>query len=286
VKKRTLSNIVLLLVAASLAIYIATAPDKVEHLDLKPLSNENPRSVSRIRLELGANRTIELRRADGSWRLVEPMGIAANDFRINTLLRVLEAPVHARIDASAQDLARFGLVSPQARILLDDKEILFGDTEPIRGRRYLLYDGKVALIDDAYFSHLNSSAANYVDPALLGDDPSLRSIALPDRRIYRINDNRHLDSGEDNASADSITQLANTWRQAQATAVRPYERSLPWDGAIEVELADRKMRFDVARTKYELILGRPELGIQYHVTKGAGARLLGIEAADASKPLP
>ncbi|MCK5363980.1 MAG: DUF4340 domain-containing protein, partial [Gammaproteobacteria bacterium] len=167
-RKRTLSNIVLLAAATSLAIFIAITPEKEERLVLEPLGNENPRSVSRIRLELGGGEIIELRRTDSTWQLVDPIHITANDFRVNALLRVLEAPVHARIDPGDQQLAPFGLAPARARALLDGEEILFGNTEPIHGRRYLLYNGKIALVDDTYFSHLSSSAANYVHPALLG----------------------------------------------------------------------------------------------------------------------
>lgn len=279
-RKRTLSNIVLLVVAASLAVFIVIAPDKVERLEHDPLSSENPRAISHVRLELAAGEAIELMRVDGSWHLLEPMRIAANDFRIKTLLRVLAAPVRLRIDASAQQLARFGLVSPRARMLLDGKEILFGDTEPIHGRRYLLYNGEIVLVDDNYFSHLSSSAANFVDPALLGPDPNLQSIELPSMRIYRHAGDWRLDSDDPNVSADEITRLVDSWRGAQATAVRPYEQSLDWNGEIRVKLADGSMAFDLARTEYELILGRAELGIQYHLTKATGARLLGLKSSD------
>ena len=279
-RKRTLSNIVLLVIAAGLAIFIAIAPEEEEAealVVLEPLSGENPRAVSRIRLEPSAGGTIELRRTDGTWDLVDPMHIAANDFRVNALLRVLEAPVHARIDSDGQQLGRFGLAPAQARILLDDKEILFGVTEPIHGRRYLFYDGRVALVDDTYFSHLSSSAANYVNPALLGRDPHLQSILLPDLRLYRQSDKWRMDSDNGNASDEAVARLADTWRHAQATAVRPYEQSLDWSDVIVVELADGGMRFDLAHTEFELILGRADLRIQYHVTKGAGARLLNIK---------
>ena len=36
----------------------------------------------------------------------------------------------------------------------------------------------------------------------------------------------------------------------------------------------------VARTEYEVILGRRDLGIQYHLTKGTGAELLDVAPAD------
>lgn len=276
-KKRTLTNIVLLLVAAGLATVIATAPEKAERPHLEPLTHENPRSVSHVRLELGEAGAIELRRTESGWRLVDPIRIAANDFRVNALLRVLEAPVHARIDVSAQELGRFGLARPRARVLLDGAEILFGDIEPINGRRYLLFAGKVALVDDRYFSHLSSSAANYVDPALLGSDPRLRSITLPGIRLYRDAGNWRVDPDDGRMSADDITRLVDAWRHAQATAVRPLEPSLPWSGEVLVELADGSVRFNVARTEYEVILGRADLAVQYHLTKGNGARLLGSE---------
>jgi len=280
VKRRTLSNIVLLVVAASLTIFIVTRPDKVARPELEPLSHENPRSISHIRLELAAGSVIEVRRMDGAWHLIEPVRIAANDFRINGLLRVLNAPVHARIDAGTQQLKRFGLATPQARALFDGKKVLFGDTDAIHGRRYVLFDGKIALVDDNFFSHLSASAANYVNPALLGRDPILQEIVLPGIRVYRQTGDWHLESSGANASAESIERLINTWTHAQATAVRPYESSLDWNDVIRVELADGPIQFDLARTKYELILGRPDMGIQYHVTKGTGERLLSLTIPD------
>jgi hypothetical protein len=265
VKSRTFINVALLALAAGLAIVIALSPGEGGGgVILEPLSDADPRAVSRVRLETDAGGTIALQRSEGAWNLVEPIAIAANDFRIDTLLGVLEAPVHARIDADSGQLEQFGLAVPQARIRFDQDEILFGNTEPIHGRRYLLYEGRVALIDDAFFSHLSSSAANYVNPSLLGRDPSPRGIRLSKER----------------AAADDVTDLAEAWRNAQATAVRPFEPSLQWAEEIVVESADGELRFDVARTKYEIILGRRDLGIQYHLTKSAGARLLDSPSPD------
>ena len=275
-RQRALINIVLLVVVAGLAAFIALAPDQEPRLDLEPLSNEDPHAFSRVRLDPGAGETIELRRADGVWQLVVPMRIAANDFRVNALLGVLRAPVHARIDVPPEEYHRFGLAPAKARVLLDKKEILFGDTEPIHTRRYLLYDGGVALVDDAYFSHLSSSAANYVNLALLGRDPNPRNILLPDLRVYRDAGVWHLESENTQAGPDSITKLVDAWRHTQATAVRPYEQSLDWNESIRVQLDEGELHFDLARTEYELILGRKDLGIQYHVTKSTGTRLLDI----------
>lgn len=279
-KRRTLTNLTLFMVVAGLAAFIVFVPERETRVAREALSDENPRAVSRIRLELDQGDTIELRRGGGVWKLVDPMRIAANDFRVNTLLGVLRAPVHARIETSPDELARFGLASPQARLLLDGKEILFGDTEAIHGRRYLLYEGVVALVDDAYFSHLSSSAANYVHPALLGRDPSPRIIVLPGLRVHRDGEEWRLDPADAKVSAESVAMLAGAWRNAKATAVRPYEPTLDWSGEVHVKLADGDLSFDLARTEYELILGRPELGIQYHLTKGTGARLLSLSPAD------
>ncbi len=279
-RRRTLTNVALLLVAAGLAVFIALRPDNPPDVELEPLSNENPRAVSRIRLKLGTGATMELRRYDGVWDLIDPIRIAANDIRVQALSRVLEAPVYWRIDFAPQRLAQFGLAPPRARLLLDGTEILFGDTEPLYGRRYLLYDGKVAMVGDTFFSPLSASPANYVNLAPLGRDPQLRAIFLSDVRVFQDAGDWRLDSDDGKVAAESITRLVDAWRYARATAVRPYEPSLDWNDVIRVVLTDGILRFDLARTEYELILGRPDLGIQYHLTKSAGERLLGFASPD------
>lgn len=236
-------NVVLLVVAAGLAALIVVVPEEEEAPALEPLTRGSTEEIFSIRIEKAGEETIALRRRDGAWDLVEPLAMDANDFRVNTLLGVLSAPVHAWIDAKPSELHRFGLSSPLARILLNDDAILFGTTEPIHGRRYLLHDGRIALVDDAYFSHLSSSAANYVNPKPLGRDAE---------------------------GAD----VPESWRNASATAVRPYEPGLDWSEQIAVKVGADERIFDVARTEYEVVLARPELGIQYHLTRAAGERLL------------
>lgn len=279
-RSRALVNVVLLAVAVTLAALIAFAPGDEDGPALQPLTDANPRAVSRVMLETEAGEPIVLRRSEGTWDLVDPLVIAANDLRVNSLLGVLGAPVHLRIDADRDALGHFGLATPRARLLLDSKEILFGDTEPIHGRRYLLYDGRVALVDDAYFSHLASSAANYVLPAPLGREPRPRSIRLPHFRVYRDVDGWRVGPEDAPLTADGIERIVNAWRSAQATAVRRLEPDLPWSGEIVVDSDDDRLRFDIARTEYEIILGRRDLGIQYHLTKSVGSRLLGALPSD------
>lgn len=270
-------NLALLAFVAGLAVFIALAPEDDAPEPLEKLSSENPHDVSHIRLHLDAGKTIELRRSNGAWRLIEPIRAAANAFRIDTLLSVLGAPVHLRIDAPPGSLPRYGLQPPRARLELDDVEILFGDTEPIHGRRYLLFDDRVALVDDAYFSHLASSAANYVDPILLEGNAHPVRIELPGLVLYRDGDVWQPAPMDSKIGDDDIKKVVKAWERAQATAVRPFEPSLDWSDSIRIELSGSDLAFDLARTEYEIILGRRDLGIQYHFTKSAGARLLGTK---------
>lgn len=275
-RTRTLTNVVLLLVAAVLAAVIAFAPRDGDEPTREPLTRADPRAVSRIVLETGSGERVELRRTDGEWDLVTPLAMAANEFRVSALLGVLAAPVHLRIDAAKDTLARYGLASPRGRVMLGEHEILFGDTEPINGRRYLLHDDTVALVDDAFFSHLDASAASYVHPAPLGRDPSPRDIRLPGARVYRDGGDWRVEPGDAALPAAELARLAEAWSQAQAIAVRPYDPGLEWRDEIVIEDRDGQLRFDVARTEYEVILGRRNAGIQYHLTGAAGARLVDL----------
>jgi hypothetical protein len=274
VNRRTLLNAVLAAIVVGLAVVIVLVPEDEPGPELETLTGLDPGGISRVRLERADGDAISIHRTDDGWSLGSPLEIAANDFRVMALVGVVAAPVHGRFRLGDAELVRFGLSPPRARLLLDDREILFGDTESLHGRRYLKHGGQVYLVDDAYFSHLSARAANYVHPAPLGPRAELNELRIPGLHLFRRSDRWQVEPPTALTSADQVVTLVDFWRNAQATSVRPYDEKLPWLEAVEARLADETLRFGLARTEFELILGRPDLGIQYHLTKSSGEKLL------------
>ena len=277
--RRTLVNLALLLVAAGLAAFIALAPREVAEPQPVPLTAIDAAAVSRLEMQPRAGDYIELARGDEGWRIVRPLDAPANEFRVLALLGLLGAPVHARFDAAPGELVRYGLDPPQVRVRLGETELALGDTEPLSGRRYVSHDGQVALVDDAHLRGLDTSAASFVSPALLGPAPEIVGIRVPGLRL-RLEDGRWLtEPAHPETSTDRVVALVDAWRTAQAALVQPYDATLAWRDTVTVTLEGGELEFDLLRGAHDIVFGLGERGVQYRLPRTAGERLLALAPA-------
>lgn len=92
------------------------------------------------------------------------------------------------------------------------------------------------------------------------------------------------------ATPDAINTLAQEWMAAQALQVKLYSAPGSQDEAAEIitlRQGAEQLRFLIVSRTPELILARPEIGIQYHLPQDAAQRLLMLPAAgpaDKSSP--
>lgn len=217
------------------------------------------------------------RTADG-WQMAKPYELPADGLRMRALLALARAQSLARFPAADSPLSRYGLDPPRARIILGERVFDWGDTEPLDGRRYVLHGENVHLVADSFFPHLNADAASYLHPGPMGPDAELVEIYLSGTRL-RLEDGRWRREPPDaGLSADRINALADDWATVRARSVSRFDPSLSWTQSVEARRADESgpRRFRVAWTDYEVVLGRPDAGIQYHVMRKAGERLLAL----------
>jgi len=273
---RVLVNVVLLLLVAGLAVFIWLDPWGQPPPAEEKLSAIDPTRVVRVRIEGPKREPIELRRASAVWRLVVPLSLPANENRVAALLGLAAAKVHDGFRAEGNDLKEFGLEPPKARVLLNDHEFLFGDTESLNGWRYVLYGPDVHLITDAYYHHLLATPAAFVDPAPIGVDSRPVAFILSSAKLRLENGSWQIEPPKAGWSADSGNRLAQAWKSARAASVKRFDPTLDWSQTIQVELNGEPvpLRFQVARLEHELVIGRPQWKVQYHFPKRAGLRLV------------
>ncbi|MDE2089529.1 MAG: hypothetical protein KGJ12_05870, partial [Gammaproteobacteria bacterium] len=88
---RALLNLALLLLVAVLATFVALHPSKKKPPPPR-LTSLAPDQIKSIRIERHGHAAITLaKQAGGHWRIRAPIDAAANDFRINNLLRLARA---------------------------------------------------------------------------------------------------------------------------------------------------------------------------------------------------
>jgi hypothetical protein len=208
------------------------------------------------------------------WMMRAPYSVPAIPGRVQSILQFLEGTSQASLPAEGHDLQRFGLSEPKVRMEVDADAFAFGDTSPMSGQRYVLYKDQVHLTTDALYDQLLADPGDFVSPRLLEEGRELTAIELPGATV------EHRESGwalrpEDAAVADeALARLADDWLSAQALTVRKRRDAASQD-TVTLELKDASaLRFEVLAREPELVLARPELGLEYRLDSGMAERLL------------
>jgi len=80
-------------------------------------------------------------------------------------------------------------------------------------------------------------------------------------------------------SADGVQSLVEAWQEVQGMRVAPYEKqAVQGEVKIGLEGDQQALRYQITARKPDLILARPEIGIQYYVAAEQAERLFSIKA--------
>jgi hypothetical protein len=232
--------------------------------------------IEHVRIERQGGEPLALERVDGHWWMREPLDAPANEFRLELLLQLTSEASHARYDAREVDLTELGLERPAARVYLGERELAFGTTAPIDGRRYVLVGETVHLVADRHFHLLSAETAEFVSTRLLPHGARVRALQLPDWQLARSEEGRwQLSPADPGLSADAAPLLARSWEEADAVWVQPYEPTEALDEIkVQVEDRDTPLHFALLSRHPELVLKPSDLPLQFHFPEEAARWLL------------
>lgn len=280
--RRALLNLVLAVMVVALVMVVWFEPGLDREGAPARLTGLVAGDVDSIRIRIAGGEDIEIIRAAGRWRMTAPVAAEANEFRIEPLLRVVEAQSHASFEAEARELARYGLEPPRALLRVNGVEIAFGDTEPIDHRRYVRVGGVVHLIDDHYLPRLQAGFPAFVSNRLLPEGARPVAFAFPELTITQSADGRWQVEPDRELSMDAMNRFVDGWVHARAIFVDRHAGG-PAQGEIAVMLrgAEHPLTFLILETETDVVLAPVGTGLAYHLGSEQGARLLdpGLAAA-------
>lgn len=277
--RRALLNLGLAALVAALALIAWLEPGLEREDATARLTGLAVSDVDRIEIRAGGE-SIDLWRIEGRWRMTAPVETAANEFRIEPLLRVVEAQSHARFEAVAGELARYGLEPPRALLHVNDVEIAFGDTGPIDQRRYVRVGGFVHLVDDHYLSRLQAGFPSFVTNRLLPEDARPVAFRFPGLVLEQQADGRWRLDPDPALPMDALNRFVDGWTHARAIHIDRHDAESA-EGEIVVTLRDRAqpLTFLILETESDVVLSPAGSGLAYHLGSEQGARLLDPLAA-------
>ena len=260
--KNNILNLLLFLVAISLASVIYLSEEESTELD--KISNNHIADVTTINIQHNKNTSTIIKSPGGHWNITQPVTIAANDFRVNSILKLINAPVHKQYTSAEIDLDEIGLSNPATTVHFNNQSISFGITNPVTNLRYVKQGDFIYTIQDVYYPLISSHFSTLVSLNLLPVNSSITRLILPNQTIFR--DDKGLWHSNTALSADNIVKTIQHWQQDQAFGAHEY---LPREqqGEVFIYLKDQQhpVSFIITDTDPWLILAQPELGLEYHL---------------------
>ena len=125
-RSRLLLNLFLFLVVIGLALFLSRTTNDVNEQDIV-LTSLEPNSINKIKIIRRDLEEIYFSKQGNQWMIQTPYDIAANNMRINTILKLLQAHSYTQLDSNDVELNRFLLDDPVVSIQFDDTKIDFGD---------------------------------------------------------------------------------------------------------------------------------------------------------------
>jgi len=270
-QSRLIVNILLLVLVAILgtAVFYSNSDD-TELAD--KLTTIDPDSITDISIQ-HKNRFVTLEKSDKHWNLTRPVNVAANNFRVTSLLHILKTPSRASYEINELSLENVELDNAKTILTLNNIKIIFGIANPINNYRYIILDNKVHLIDDLFYPLISSQIGTLVSFNPLPENSEITKLVLPEQTLEIDHSGLWKSSAE--ISADAIVETINNWKHDQAFGVHSYFKrdSL---GRIEIHLknTDKPIVFEITDIDPWLIIARPELDLEYHFNLEFYDRLL------------
>jgi len=272
-QSRALLNIALLSLVVLLSVYVYTTRQQEQaSITAEQLTQLSADDITRIRIR-HQQRELMLSKENDHWHMLQPIDVAANSFRIDTLLTMLNTVSHASYPAAGLEQDKYGLSGASTTISFNDVTIEFGIVNPINNTRYVRIGERVHLIDDHFYPLLSSQTGTLVARELIAGNAVIEKLELPELSLYRDENNRWHSSSD--TDPDAINETLYHWKNSQAFGVHNYmARDSLADIRVYLAGKTEPVHFHVTDTDPWLIIARPDLDIEYHFNLEFHDRLL------------
>lgn len=244
-----------------------------------PLTLIDPAQVHQVTIERPGHPVITLVRRGNRWTMTSPVNARADQFRIGKLLQLTGAPVQERFSVPPGGLARFGLAAPLLTLHFGTESIAFGDTNPVTQGRYVLYQGKVALLSSTGFTPETLRHADFFSTRLLNRGWDAKQFTFPQFRLTLHQGVWQVSPANPRLSTDVVNDFVDDWHYARALSVSESAGG-PAIGTVRIEYTEapsrqpRSATIDILEERPELVLYRPDEHLSYHFPAEMAARLL------------
>ncbi|MCP4488045.1 MAG: DUF4340 domain-containing protein [Gammaproteobacteria bacterium] len=205
-----------------------------------------------------ADQTIRLHKSATRWQIEDPIHWYANNIAVERIIGIVNSQTDSRLPNNEIDISTLGLQFPSAILTLNQTEFVFGTTNNIGNRRYVLIENTVFLIDDRHLPFITQGLTGLLDRRLL---PSALSV-------------KNINSGAQVFSRET----QDNWQSLEARHIQAYQSgTTPQQKIITTLDNEGQIEFYLLSITPEIVIARSDLGLQYHFEKNSYYQLLGSD---------
>jgi hypothetical protein len=263
-KSRWLTNFLLVMAIGILSLIAHYLPGIQKPADDVYLTTLKQDEIERIQIDRMLLPQLVLVKKDNTWLIDREPPLPADLLQVNSLTRLSEQTVTRSYAVTELDLAQIEMASPEFRITLNQQELAFGGVDPLEGLRYVRYGDRVNLIEDLYKNQLDAVYTRFIRRRLFAENEKITAIKLPSFQIKQTEGKWQV-SPETPVSADKLQLFIEAWQQASALNIQKMDLEKTTEETVSVMLAGQEQPVDfiIQTRETELILARPDYGIQY-----------------------
>jgi hypothetical protein len=279
---RTIINLLLLLAIVILSLVARYEPGIEAPAEPGSITDITASQVHRIHINRPIrNDLVFVKQSDKHWVMEGPTSVPADSFKIRALARLAEQKPVRSYTIDEMKLVDLQLDPPYASVIINSTAIEFGILEPIDDLRYVRVNDKVHLIPDSHLQLMESGFSQFVRPRLFGENQTIDAIQLPDLLVRKTTKGWETQPPQ-SASTDDLAKFIATWQQASSLHIQPASTELNGE-VVETRFSNNAtpVRLLIVARDPELILARPDYGIQYRMGV-PGEAMLTLDAAPAA----
>ena len=162
-----------------------------------------------------------------------------------------------------------------ARLRFNETELVFGASNNIGERRYLMVDQRIYLLPDIHLAFIAQGLPGLIERQLLPAPYQIQSIRLPGYHIARAGDGNWRSDPAIDLDAAGLRQLVENWQKLPASRIAVFNLQGSARDVIEVRLQDgRSLDFLLMATEPELVLANPAIDLQFHFLRDYADQLI------------
>ncbi|UCD69136.1 MAG: DUF4340 domain-containing protein [Betaproteobacteria bacterium] len=276
-KSRLILNLVLLLALVALGLYAYLRPGEQQEPGIA-VSQLERGDVVRVTIKRGTTMDVEMAQRDGRWLMLRPYQTRVEPLQLARVLDLAEATASDVLPAD--NLPRYGLDPPAARVTLNDQAFAFGAINEITNEQYLASGDHIYLVRTFLGYNIPLDVTKLLSHKLLGESEKPVEFNFGDWQAVKNDKGAWLLRGnsptadDDAPTPDELNVWAAEWNLASALSVEPYQGT-PRGERITIQLGNgTSATFRVMSRQPEVKLLRVEENMLYRLGADAGGRLL------------